>query len=56
MAVGYSGDVMQARTRAQEAGKQIDVRYVIPREGANLWFDMLAIPVTRRTPRAPTPW
>ena len=44
VAVGYSGDVMQAQTRAQEAGKKIDVRYVIPKEGANLWFDMLAIP------------
>ncbi|KAF1066925.1 MAG: Putrescine-binding periplasmic protein SpuD [Pseudomonas citronellolis] len=44
VAIGYSGDVMQAQSRAKEAGKSIDVRYVIPKEGANLWFDMLAIP------------
>ena len=44
VAVGYSGDVMQAQSRAKDAGKPIDIRYVIPKEGANLWFDMLAIP------------
>jgi putrescine transport system substrate-binding protein len=44
VAIGYSGDVMQAQSRAKDAGKHIDIRYVIPKEGANLWFDMLAIP------------
>ncbi|TBU92557.1 polyamine ABC transporter substrate-binding protein [Phytopseudomonas dryadis] len=44
VAIGYSGDVMQAQSRAKEAGKNIDIRYLIPKEGANLWFDMLAIP------------
>jgi putrescine transport system substrate-binding protein len=44
IAVGYSGDVLQARDRAAEAGKAIDIRYVIPREGALMWFDTLAIP------------
>ena len=44
VAIGYSGDVMQAQTRAREAGKNIDIRYLIPKEGVNLWFDMLAIP------------
>ncbi len=44
MAVGYSGDVFQAADRAEEAGKGVDIAYVIPEEGANLWFDMLAIP------------
>jgi len=29
IAVGYSGDVMQARDRAAEAGKPIDIRYSI---------------------------
>jgi putrescine transport system substrate-binding protein len=36
--------VFQAKTRAEEAGKGVDVAYVIPKEGGNLWFDMLAIP------------
>jgi putrescine transport system substrate-binding protein len=44
IAVGYSGDVLQARDRAAEAGQEIDIRYVIPREGALMWFDTLAIP------------
>lgn len=44
LALGWSGDVMQAAERAHEAGNGIDVRYVIPREGANLWIDTLAIP------------
>ncbi len=44
VAAGYSGDVFQAAARAEEAGKGIDIAYSIPREGGNLWFDMLAIP------------
>lgn len=48
MAVGYSGDVFQAADRAEEAGKGIEIGYAIPKEGANLWFDMLAIPADAR--------
>jgi len=44
LAVGYNGDVLQARDRAREAGKGIDIKYVIPKEGTFLWFDNLAIP------------
>jgi putrescine transport system substrate-binding protein len=44
VAVGYSGDVFQAKARAEEAGKGVKLAYVIPKEGGNLWFDMLAIP------------
>ena len=51
IAVGYSGDVLQARDRAAEAGKAIDIRYVIPREGALMWFDTLAIPTDAAHPR-----
>jgi putrescine transport system substrate-binding protein len=43
-AVGYSGDVLQVAGRAEEAGKGVEIQYVIPKEGAQLWFDMLAIP------------
>ncbi len=45
---GYSGDVFQAAARAEEAGNGVDIAYAIPREGANLWFDMLAIPAGAR--------
>jgi putrescine transport system substrate-binding protein len=42
--VGYSGDVLQAGDRAEEAGKPLDIGYSIPKEGALMWFDTLAIP------------
>ncbi len=44
VAVGYNGDVLQARDRARDANKGIEVKYVVPKEGSILWFDMLAIP------------
>jgi putrescine transport system substrate-binding protein len=44
IAVGYNGDVMQARDRAREANKGIEIKYAVPKEGSILWFDMLAIP------------
>jgi putrescine transport system substrate-binding protein len=44
VAAGFSGDVFQAAARAEEAGKGVEIAYAIPKEGANLWFDMLAIP------------
>jgi putrescine transport system substrate-binding protein len=44
VAVGYNGDVLQARDRARDANKGIDIKYVVPKEGSIIWFDMLAIP------------
>jgi putrescine transport system substrate-binding protein len=44
VAVGYNGDVLQARDRARDANKGIEVKYMVPKEGSILWFDMLAIP------------
>ncbi|MEQ7918847.1 polyamine ABC transporter substrate-binding protein [Xanthomonas sp. WHRI 1810A] len=44
VAAGFSGDVFQAKSRAEEAGKGVNIAYAIPKEGGNLWFDMLAIP------------
>src|SRR3982074_10513 len=42
--VGWSGDVMQARSRAAEAKTEIEIGYTIPKEGAQMFFDNLAIP------------
>jgi len=44
IAVGYNGDVMQARDRAREANKGVEIKYSVPKEGTILWFDMMAIP------------
>jgi putrescine transport system substrate-binding protein len=49
LAVGWSGDVLQARTRAREAAegtkkKPVNIDYVLPKEGAHMWFDSMAIP------------
>ncbi|MGH8347454.1 MAG: polyamine ABC transporter substrate-binding protein [Pseudomonas sp.] len=44
VAVGYSGDVQQAKSRAAEAGDKVKVNYAIPKEGAGSFFDMVAIP------------
>jgi putrescine transport system substrate-binding protein len=45
LALDYSGDVAQAAARAREAKRGVTVRYVIPKEGAQIGFDMLAVPV-----------
>ena len=44
LAIGWSGDVFQARDRAAEADQGVVVDYVIPKEGAEMWFDQMAIP------------
>ena len=44
VAVGYSGDVQQAKSRAAEAGGKVKVAYDIPKEGAGSFYDMVAIP------------
>ncbi len=52
VALTYSGDVIQASARAQEARRGVVVRYVSPREGAQVAFDMLAIPADAPHPDA----
>lgn len=44
VAIGYSGDIYQAKARAEEAKNGVTVGYKIPKEGAGSFFDMLAIP------------
>ena len=48
LVVGWSGDIMQARSRAAEARNGITVGYAIPKEGAQMFFDNLAIPADAR--------
>lgn len=42
--VGWSGDIFQARDRTIEAQNGVEIGYIIPKEGAVMWFDMMAIP------------
>jgi len=51
IAVGWSGDILQARDRAAEAGQGVKIKYAIPKEGTIVWFDMLAIPADAKHPK-----
>ncbi|MDW6025131.1 polyamine ABC transporter substrate-binding protein [Mesorhizobium sp. BAC0120] len=44
LAIGWSGDVFQARDRAAEADQGVTIDFAIPKEGAEMWFDQMAIP------------
>ena len=44
LSIGYSGDILQAKKRAEEAKNGVDIQFVIPREGTLMWFDSFAIP------------
>lgn len=50
LAFAYSGDAIQAGLRAREANRGVTVTYVTPKEGAQLWFDLLAIPADAPNP------
>jgi putrescine transport system substrate-binding protein len=44
LVVGWSGDVKQAQKRAIEAKNGVEIGYAVPKEGAQMFFDNLAIP------------
>lgn len=51
LVLGWSGDIKQAATRAEERNKKlkdqskaVEIAYAIPKEGAYMWFDNMAIP------------
>ncbi|HBS49727.1 MAG TPA: spermidine/putrescine ABC transporter substrate-binding protein PotF [Rhodobacteraceae bacterium] len=52
VAVGWSGDILQARDRAAEADNGVEIIYNAPKEGAQMWFDQMAIPVDAPNPEA----
>ena len=51
VAHGYSGDILQARDRAVEAGNGVEVVLAIPREGAVVFVDVMAIPADAKHPQ-----
>jgi len=44
LVVGWSGDIKQSQKRAAEAKNGVEIAYAIPKQGAQMWFDNLAIP------------
>jgi putrescine transport system substrate-binding protein len=44
LAVGYSGDILQARDRADENKTGQEIAYSIPKEGSIIWFDSYLVP------------
>jgi putrescine transport system substrate-binding protein len=50
VAVGFSGDVFIAADRAVQAGNGVEIAYSVPKEGAEQWFDLAAIPVDAPNP------
>jgi len=50
VAVGWSGDILQARDRAAEADNGVEIVYNAAKEGAQMWFDQMAIPVDAPNP------
>jgi putrescine transport system substrate-binding protein len=44
LALGWSGDVLNAAARAREAKRGNSISYRIPKEGAVMFFDLMAIP------------
>jgi putrescine transport system substrate-binding protein len=44
VSLGWSGDILQAKSRAAEAGQGVEIAMSVPKEGTIIWFDMYAIP------------
>ena len=44
LVMGYSGDVVRSVERAKTVNPDITLFYALPKEGTNIWFDMLMIP------------
>ena len=51
LVMGYSGDINIARARALAAGKGVNLEALIPKSGATLFFDSMAIPADAKHPR-----
>ena len=43
LSMGFSGDMVQAQTRATEAKNGNQIAYSIPKEGSMIWFDLIGI-------------
>ena len=44
--IGYSGDIIHARKTSKLSGSNLDIRYILPKEGAIMNLDLMAIPAS----------
>ena len=44
LSLGWSGDILQSKSRAEEAKQGVKIGLSVPKEGTIIWFDMYAIP------------
>ncbi len=51
VAMGYNGDILQARDRAGEAKNGVNVSFMMPKEGLSLWFDLMTMPAGAPNPQ-----
>jgi putrescine transport system substrate-binding protein len=56
LVLGWSGDVMLARSRALEASNGVKIRYFVPREGGLIGVDMMSIPADAPHPGNAEKW
>ncbi|TGV10540.1 polyamine ABC transporter substrate-binding protein [Mesorhizobium sp. M8A.F.Ca.ET.173.01.1.1] len=54
--LGWSGDILQAKTRAAESAKKLEIAYSIPREGTLINFDTMAVPKDAPHPENARAW
>jgi putrescine transport system substrate-binding protein len=50
IAIGWINGIYQAQTRGAQAAEPVEIAYVLPREGAPMWFDFAAIPIDAPNP------
>ncbi|MBB5222448.1 putrescine transport system substrate-binding protein [Amaricoccus macauensis] len=56
VSIGYSGDVFIAADRAEQANNGVTIKYSVPKEGAQQWFDLMAIPTDAPNPEGALAW
>ena len=56
LVLGWSGDILQAKARAAESEKKLEIAYAIPKEGTLINFDTMAVPKDAPHPENALAW
>lgn len=56
LVLGWSGDILQAKARAAESEKKLEIAYSIPKEGTLINFDTMAVPKDAPHPENALAW